>query len=450
MEYSNDNKINQPNDEMGNQEQNFPGMPPKNSTRNLKIIIGVLVVLLVAAASVAGFYIFGNKNISEKEQLTPVSDQNIVPSTQDNQIIQKSDKAPLIVYAYKQFSTSVTKIYQSDISGQSKSEVNIGYAEGVRFMATKDGKYLARWDNNKLEIAPAKGLNSFKKIAETLEPNTRLNNVVWSVDGTKLVYIISKDLKPNEPFSPSEKRLYVINRDGSGQKLVKQFQRPDYVALEGFNSPKNELYWFETGEGGFVGNFTVINLADGSVKETKKDLDPGLDFSLNFTSDFSKAYYIKDYKIYEYTLSNNNKRILYELDNVGQDKYGNRSNIDRLKLSPKDNLLVFTRRTEPDDKEITFSIALPSGKVEILLDDAKYYNIGPFTWSPEGKYLWFETWCHGCGQETGYNNEGEYYIMDMETKNISLFFKGSKGEYEKTGQGVRINETLNFISWITE
>ena len=450
MEYPNDNKINQPTGEIDNQEQISPNKPIKNSNRNLKIIIGVLVVLLTVTIGVASFYLFGSKNVSDKVEQTQGNNQNILPPSSNNQNVQRIDKTSSIIYAYKKYSPSEAKIYLSDISGKNKSEINIGYAEGVRFLTSKDGKYLARWDNNKLETASATGISSFKKIAETSELNSRLSGVVWSIDGTKLVYIISKDLKPDEPFSPSEKILYVINRDGTGQKLVKQFQKLDYIALEGFNSLSNELYWFKTGEGGFVGNFTVVNLADGSIKETKKDLDPELDFSLNFSSDFSKAYYIKDNKIIEYTLSSNNKRTLYDLNNIGQDKYGNRSNIDRLKLSPKDNLLVFSRRIEPDDKEITLSISLPSGKIETLLDDSKYFNIGPFYWSPEGKYLWFETWCHGCGQESGYNNEGEYYIMDVDTKNISLFFKGAKGEYEKTGQGVRINETLNFIGWITE
>jgi|GEM_PF-2846423 len=450
VEYPNDNKINQPaGEEIENQEQNFQNVMPKNSNRNLKIIIGVLVVLLISTAGATGFYIFENKNISKKEPQIQANNQNVSPSLSSSQSIQKSAEVSGILYAYKQFSPSVTKIYQSTVDGQNKSEVDIHYSEEIKFLASKNGKYLARWDNNKLEIASTKDL-SFKKIAEISKPNLQLSGVVWSVDGTKLAYIISKDMKPDEPFSTSEKKLYVINRDGSGQKLIRQFLKPYYVILEGFNLLNDELYWFETGEGGFVSNFTVVSLADGSIKEIKKDLDPKLDSFLNFNSDFSKAYYIKGNKIIEYTLANNNKRVLYKLDKVGQDKYGNRSSINNLKLSPKDDLLVFMRRTEPDEKEITLSISLPSGKVDTLLDDARYYNIGPLYWSPEGRYLWFETWCHGCGQETGYNNEGEYYIMDMKTKRISLFFKGQKDEYEKTGQGVRINETLNFISWISD
>lgn len=66
MEYSNDNKLNQTSVE--NQGQNFPSLPPQNSNHNLKIIIGILIVLLVATISIASFYILRTSNFFEKEQ----------------------------------------------------------------------------------------------------------------------------------------------------------------------------------------------------------------------------------------------------------------------------------------------------------------------------------------------------------------------------------------------
>ena len=76
MDYSNGNKLNQQGSNLENQGQNFSNIPPQNSIRNLKIIIGVLVVLLVGALGVAGYYIFGNKNISQTEQPTPTQATN--------------------------------------------------------------------------------------------------------------------------------------------------------------------------------------------------------------------------------------------------------------------------------------------------------------------------------------------------------------------------------------
>jgi hypothetical protein len=68
MEYPKDNQNNQQT-EMTSVEQNSDGVQPKMPNRNLKIIIGVLIVLIVASVGVAGFYIYKNKTISKNEQV---------------------------------------------------------------------------------------------------------------------------------------------------------------------------------------------------------------------------------------------------------------------------------------------------------------------------------------------------------------------------------------------
>ena len=427
------------------------------------LILGSLLTAVLFGLLLGGYYFLVKKRppvvLPRKEVAGFPTISSEIPSTEIPTISPASARENLVLFAYKQFSPSVTKTFVSDANGQNKVEIDIGYGDeasvppgkAFRFSGTKSGLYLARWNNDKLEVASSDRLISFSKIVEVSAPNERLSNILWSNNGSKIAYIITKDLEPNQPFGATEKRLYLINRDGSGQNLIKQFSEPHYVVLQGLNLSRNELYWFETGPGGFVSNFTSLNLTDGTVKETKKELNPELG-PLIFSFDFSKAYYVNKVgnKIIEYALADNNKRVLYELKEIGQDKYGNKSFIDRLMLSPNGNLLVFTQVNEPSDKEIAYSVALPGGQINVLLDDPSYYNVGPFYWSPDGKYLWFETFCHGCGKESGFDNEGEYYIMDMDTKKLSLFFKGKKGKYEETGEGVRINETLRFLGWLVQ
>lgn len=79
MEYPNDNKLNQPG--VKNQGQNFSNMPSQNPSRNLKIIIGVLIALLVGALGVAGYFVFKNKTISPNEQPTANNNQNTSTNT---------------------------------------------------------------------------------------------------------------------------------------------------------------------------------------------------------------------------------------------------------------------------------------------------------------------------------------------------------------------------------
>ena len=76
MKYSNNNEVNKPSNEVGNHGQNLPSMPPQSSNKNLKIVIGILIVLLLGALGVAGYYIFTNKNISQNNQPTLTNNQN--------------------------------------------------------------------------------------------------------------------------------------------------------------------------------------------------------------------------------------------------------------------------------------------------------------------------------------------------------------------------------------
>lgn len=368
--------------------------------------------------------------------------QQMNSGVNENQVDKQEEKIS-IIYAYSNFKDGSTKVFKSDINGNNKVKLDINYGDGVRFTQSKDGKYIIKRDMGKIEIALAKDL-LFKKIFEIFDTNHRLASALISNDNKKIIFLVNKLLKPDEQFSPTEKYLYMMNMDGSEKKLVKQFTEPEIGDLLGLNLEKKEFYWFEGGGGGgeFY-NFTILNLRDGSVKEIKKDINL-FGNSLIFSSDFNKAYFIEGLnKIIEYNFSSDNKKILYELSNVGRDEYGNGSFIDRLRISPNEDMLVFVRVTEPDNKEITFSIDLKSGQVNTLLDDYRYYNIAPAFWSPDGNYLWFETFCHGCGDASGYDNGGEYYLMNMSTKELKLFFKSSR---EK--KNVRFDEHLNLICWV--
>jgi hypothetical protein len=81
VEHPNKSKINQQNNEAGNRGENFSRMPPQNSSRNLKISVSVLIVLLVIGIGVASFYIFGNKTVPKNEQPNPTNNQSVSPTT---------------------------------------------------------------------------------------------------------------------------------------------------------------------------------------------------------------------------------------------------------------------------------------------------------------------------------------------------------------------------------
>jgi hypothetical protein len=142
MDYSNGNKLNQQGSNLENQGQNFSNIPPQNSIRNLKIIIGVLVVLLVGALGVAGYYIFGNKNISQTEQPTPTQATNAPKSnptpTPPTKSQNTSNSESFVVpqnavianqktVAWNGKNYTITQYCQGTVQNQ-KIEVNITYS----------------------------------------------------------------------------------------------------------------------------------------------------------------------------------------------------------------------------------------------------------------------------------------------------------------------------------
>ena len=70
MKYPNDNQNNRPI-KMTDIEQNPGDVQSKIPDRNLKIIIGVLIILLVTIVGVTGFYLYKNKTASKNEQTIP-------------------------------------------------------------------------------------------------------------------------------------------------------------------------------------------------------------------------------------------------------------------------------------------------------------------------------------------------------------------------------------------
>lgn len=398
-----------------------------------------IIIVLLIALGIAGYLILSSKNSPIQKQ-TPSDLSVSIPHTNSSSIL----------YIYQNNTPHVSKLYKSDINNQTKEEIDSEYKGGYTFATSPDGKYLARSNDFKIEVASVEDLKSFKTIAqvETTNNDTRLSDLVWSSDSSKIAYEIVKNAGySNEPSL--EISLYVIDKDGDNKKLIKQFRQSYGIQLKGFNSLKNEIYWIEFGHGDERGlNFTVVSSMDGSTKEIKKELIFPTRASLNLAPDFSKAYYISDNEIIEYTLANNSKRVIYKLDNTGYDGHNNRSYISSLKLSPDGNLLAFAKTVEPDDKVITLSLNLSNGHIETLLDNPKYYNIEPAHWSPDSRYLWLQTWCHGCGLESGYDNSGEYYILDTKTKNIRLFFKSTQQTKDDLGvERVVNNENINLVGW---
>jgi len=126
MKDSNDNKVSQPNNDAGNKGQNFSNIPPQNSNRNLKILVGILVFLLIVGISVAGFYIFGNKVVLENQQPEQTNNQSVLPTTK-TPVTEHINAANNIFitngFGYENGSYHDNNIYQTDNKGKNRIKI---------------------------------------------------------------------------------------------------------------------------------------------------------------------------------------------------------------------------------------------------------------------------------------------------------------------------------------
>jgi hypothetical protein len=310
-------------------------------------------------------------------------------------------------------------VYRAPADGGRKRPIPLDFREFDQFLSSPNGIAVAQWRDQSLRTGSAAKPSELRTIAAVSEKNTRINAVAWNATGTSLVYITSHLLDPGREDSRVVNRLYRVSADGTGRRLVKTFSEPAYVSLVAFDSKNDHLFWFETGEGGYRFNFSEIDLVTGKTLRRYKELPSDLYFNLFMSRDYRRAYYATSGgKIREFTLSTRAQRTLYQIKGDTPDQYGNKSDILRMHLMPGDREIVFTKHEEPSSKDLTYRLSIETRRVTPLLADPRFHNLAAETVSSSGRYIWFETTCHGCGGEAGYDNSGEYYVLDVASERM--------------------------------
>lgn len=203
-------------------------------------------------------------------------------------------------------------------------------------------------------------------------------------------------------------------------------------------------------------NDEILTLNEnGSIKSAQKNFIP--EEQPQFSSGFNKAYYrFINYKekidgITEYDIANKTERVIYKINNK-------QNQIRSFLLSPANDMLIVEQENLATRDNILSSVSLADSKASILLVDPQYYGLVPVVcgqecfggsnaWSPNGKYILLE------GTVCTYNDlckqhEGEVYLMDVNSKVMSLFFK-STDQADQTQPQKRIKDTMEFIGWAT-
>lgn len=236
MKNSNDNKLNQQGNETENQAQNLSGISLQSSNRNLKIIIGVLVIILVSAFGIAGYYVFrNNKNVSQTEQLTLENDQNISQTTEA--LNSQAEHLPVVIYTQQIKKTNdgfrmwpTVKILRKVGNAEPETLAEVG----------KDGEF-----PNNFQLSPDN-----KYLLVNLGSKLRILNLATK-ELKDLLFIPKREVL-SVSYSPDGKQLFIwdhkyASKDGNNTYYVHLFtlaDQKDQIISEGSSAtPFYSLVW---------------------------------------------------------------------------------------------------------------------------------------------------------------------------------------------------------------
>lgn len=420
-------------------------IPEKRKVNYWVISIIVLFILLLVVGVM--FYLLK----SQKNQSTP---QNFEQKTAPSSSLSPVNPTNIsVVYAYHQYDALNndydTKVFKTDYNNQNKAELDIGFflstsntdpyqTKGYLYKTTPDGKYLFRISRifKSIEVASAQLPNSFRKLVKISQGS--IHNLTISPSGNEIAYIVRNE---------TEGKLFIMNIDGGEQRFIKAIESTN--SIEGLNAKNNQI---------FLKDEILTLHEDGTIKTVQKNHIPGE--QPEFSSGFDKAYYRfinyteseKTEGIIEYDIVNKKEKVIYKIN----DKQGQ---ITSFILSPVNDMLLFEQEDLSNNKRILYSISLPGGKADILINDLQYYGLVPTlcghhcfggsnAWSPDGKYILLE------GVVCTYNDlcklhEGETYLIDINSKKMSLFFK-QNSQVDQAQPQKQIKDSLEFIGWLTQ
>jgi len=259
MEYPNDSKINQQNNEAGNPGQNFSSMPPQNSNRNLKILVGVLIVLLVGTLGVASYYVSKNKVISQNEQPAPTNNQNTSPNVSTPVQPVENKK----VYFGKGFEGKYSLVNID--SGETKEFIPTGYTIVDQHNYDVFPNYLILQKDNDLFSFNLENqlLNSlFSQLSDLKLKKNEQARIEPSITEKNKFYVVINEYNPNEEQgmglpTPINTRSYFF--DASVNKL-ENMKNITFSSCYKYDSKNQRFFTWPCGEG--IGSSIPLSIKD--------------------------------------------------------------------------------------------------------------------------------------------------------------------------------------------
>ena len=247
-----------------------------------------------------------------------------------------------------------------------------------------------------LRVSDSDDPAAFETIAESEVPIT---SVGWAPDGSFLAYFTAPHRGDGAPTTGVE-RLYVINRDGSGSRVVATFETGgvfEYRTIIGIDVASNNVLWTRQTREGAGGSRGLASTGIDSGKTESIGGDTSLVFlnGLALSPDAKRFYFVRDAgTLIERDLTSKSERVLYTVDTKTE------CAIESVLVEPTGEHLLFFSTPTPQVSGVcqndpsapqarTYRVRLSDLERTVLRSESGADALTPELQCPDGRFVWF-------------------------------------------------------------
>ena len=378
------------------------GAPRRSDLHRLAIaMLAVTAIATLVAVRLGGDESRGNLDVTTP---TPVQTLPTLPPPSSSASPAPSARPG---YAAMFLDEDVVKMDEDDFSGfigvflaslPDGGQTAVRMEEPSRLYVSLDGKLLAhlRFAHPRSTLSLAQ--NGEFRFRELVGSDQAILSAAWTPDSKRLVYFTAPWSPEGDDPSGSE-RLRIIDVDTGEDRIVATFAKEGgyrYRTLLGLDPTGRNVFWIkQTWEGaGGAEDLTMTSLETGESRLVGENTRHTYAYAMS--PGMEKLFYVRDAGILiERTLSNQEERILYEVDRSTE------CGVENPIVDPSGTRLLFLVTTEPvvetacatgpeGFRATTYLLDLVTLKRTTIRseEDRLRGGLDPVSWSPDGEYAW--------------------------------------------------------------
>lgn len=316
------------------------------------------------------------------EKDTPMESIEFIGWVRENNPNQTDLNNPPTIKQYFFLSSRKNNFIPSFLLEKSSSED----IPNPKFAVSSNGEYIVRWEKYRIQISDAQNIKDIKESTPVViieDKKEEIQDVMFSEDGSAMIYTTTRILNPVDPFSDIDGKIYLWSTTAKNIVLLSNFSYADYLVPITIDSLRQEVYLVRRTNDSLE-NFTIMHLDKNKTKESVPFISPGTYSSIKVSH--GKVYFHSTKcEFIEYDLDQKKSRIIFGLN----------QNVEICQMnflvSPDGNTLLLSFFDFEKWGSSIFKLELSKMPVEESLVFSSVGQVFLNSWSPDNKYVFLQS-----------------------------------------------------------